>query len=748
MRNLAIVLLLAIASACAFPREHHGTRVVTVEQFRRIVSASKAMRDSKLASVIANCRLTERLDAATFTEIENQLPGKGARSSLLAVADESAALDLPPSEIPSLAPPSLAAQSALLARTEEYVATAIPKQPDLVATQQSTNFVGSQDQVPFQVFGNIVDSLWRGYLFASLSWPGPTEIEPYVPHNRLAHSWSDANVRILYRGGEILYSSDRNGLVFVRSDDSLGMAGIPGAILSPLPDLIASHKVTWSHWERDGGRLLAVFHYDQWYEPPGRKRLTIPENEAGPRLNHYDRDDIAVDPADGTILRFSEIAGDSYRVNGHFTSLNESRTVVEYARVRLGETIYVCPVRRILVAMGTIADVAGESELARPEVLADIAYSQYHLYGTGPHELAAEAEPLDSPTATVREPDLAPVARRVTVAQLEQLLAGFHHRHDRKAAQKIDGVELTERLSAAKFDSAEARLPGPASRGALLALYDASAFKSLPSEDIPSDPPPDASHVHSMWQKALKDIQQIASASPPVSATRATTYFDAHPDDYARNAARINHHLAWRETGTETATVLERAGHMSVDPATLNSKPVEKADAEEMVNTSEDYGTVVEEFLADLSHATVTWGRWERGAAGLVAVFRYQVPKSESHYTVGIPGGQAETTSLYGYHGEVAIDLENSSVLRITMKADRTSADAVAQADLMIEYGPVNIAGRTYTCPVRGVGLIGALEFKFIGVKANKLVYARPLHAALKDVAFSDYRVLQAEPRR
>jgi hypothetical protein len=52
-------------------------------------------------------------------------------------------------------------------------------------------------------------------------------------------------------------------------------------------------------------------------------------------------------------------------------------------------------------------------------------------------------------------------AKRVTVAQLERLVAAEHAKSDAKIAQHLYDLELTERLTVARLATLEAALPGP-----------------------------------------------------------------------------------------------------------------------------------------------------------------------------------------------------------------------------------------------------------------------------------------------
>jgi len=95
------------------------------------------------------------------------------------------------------------------------------------------------------------------------------------------------------------------------------------------------------------------------------------------------------------------------------------------------------------------------------------------------------------------------------------------------------------------------------------------------------------------------------------------------------------------------------------------------------------------------------------------------VPQQASHYIVvsrleeeaelasaaGTDVGDRGTRHLPAYHGEIAVNPADGSVLRLTMVADLKPDDPVVKADLMVEYGPVELGGRTYICPVKSVAL-------------------------------------------
>src|SRR5208282_2057309 len=102
--------------------------------------------------------------------------------------------------------------------------------------------------------------------------------------------------------------------------------------------------------------------------------------------------------------------------------------------------------------------------------------------------------------------------------------------------------------------------------------------------------------------------------------------------------------------------------------------------------------------------------RWEQGSSGRLAVFHYTVPDEKSNYYVkfccivkGYSGtGQPESQVFderSSYHGEIAFDPANGSILRITLQAEMPPKGLVSNAGIAMEYSSVEIGGRSYICP-------------------------------------------------
>jgi VWFA-related protein len=355
-------------------------------------------------------------------------------------------------------------------------------------------------------------------------------------------------------------------------------------------------------------------------------------------------------------------------------------------------------------------------------------------------------------------------AKRVTVDQLERLVASKHGKSDGKVAQHLYDLELDERLSATKLANLEAALPGPESRRSLVALADQAAFLDPPAEDIPATAAPDLEAQRQMMARAVKYAANTMHQLPNLFATRDTIRFEDSP--------------AMQESLGDNAVSGTFIPYRPLHPVSRSSVTVQYRDGQEVeqagvadtsstqgLNTSGEFGPILATVLGDAAKGTLTWSHWEQGSAGLEAVFRYSVPRQNSHYRVEfccIANGLLQQFS--GYHGEIAVDPANGTILRLTLMADLTKSDAIAKADIMVEYGPVELGERTYICPVKSVSISlapahliqqmrmpgnapGAFTQHPTSVQPEASGTRPPLQIMLNEVVFDQYHLFRADAR-
>ena len=328
-------------------------------------------------------------------------------------------------------------------------------------------------------------------------------------------------------------------------------------------------------------------------------------------------------------------------------------------------------------------------------------------------------------------------AKRASVDDLRQVVAGARGEPDGKLAKRIAGLELTERLSQANLDQVEAGLPGPASRASLVAIADVSEFLDLPEGEIPFKGVPDLAAQREMMARTVEYARKNLSQLPNFSATRGTTRYEGSELKGPLSLAAL------QPAGGASETVLFRDGKEVVDSKPDKDRPAWLA--KKGLKTFGEFGGVFTTVLVDAAHGELSWGYWQKGADADVAVFRYKVPKDKSHHKVRFccvdgPKGELSYDDAPAYHGEIAIDALNGTVLRLTMRSDFMPADPLIRADTVVEYGPVEIGGTQYVCPLRSISVS-------VAPMQHMQIERPPLRTSLNNVLFEKYHLFRSESR-
>jgi hypothetical protein len=362
----------------------------------------------------------------------------------------------------------------------------------------------------------------------------------------------------------------------------------------------------------------------------------------------------------------------------------------------------------------------------------------------------------------------APAASRVTVEQLQQAVAAAHGKPDKAVAQSLGNLELTERLSTARLERLKADLPGDQARLALLALADASAFLDLPAADVPPVAAPNSATQGQIISRAADFVVATISKMPNFFATRTTTRFQDMKVSQLFYQTVFAFNQDFHLVDRLSATVYFRDGR-EVTEALGAGKVAGRVTSSTGLTNWGVFGPLLGVVMTDLLKGKVGWGHWEQGPAGLLAVFRYVVAEDRSNYTVRYccfrsdRGEMREFEAIPAYHGEIAIDPESGVVFRLVLKTDLQPALPMERADVLVEYGPVEIGGKTYICPAKSISITkaGALEFHGTLFYADKKgqpdapgnkpkhteSVSEPRVTAINDVVFEDYHVFRAESR-
>jgi hypothetical protein len=334
----------------------------------------------------------------------------------------------------------------------------------------------------------------------------------------------------------------------------------------------------------------------------------------------------------------------------------------------------------------------------------------------------------------------------VTVEDVQRILAEDKGKSDAEVARQLSGLELTERMRSAKLKLLEQSAPGTKSRRALVALADASVFLSPAAADALSQAPPDLNEQRRMLAMTVDYVGKTLPKLPNFYATRTTIRFE-NKLSRRRTRAGSRNDSSWRQVGSSKVVVVYRDGKEVIDPREWGEHSPHP-EGEGLI-TRGTFGPILSVVFVDAVHSGgFTWSGWERGSAGTVAVFRYRVPKEQSHYSVGTHGLSSDegvAAQVSGYHGEVAIDPATGTILRVTVQAEQPLGSPLLESDIMVEYGPVAIGGKTYTCPVRSVSMAETGSMGVRGPFGEST--SAPDTPHLNDVMFDNYHQFRSESR-
>ena len=330
-------------------------RQVTVAELKQILEAPNG--DAEAAKQLSALELTERLDDATLLSFAKY--GKKTEQALTMLADASAFLPPPISQIATDAPPDENTQQHLISLAANYLQQITPKLPNFFAERITARY---QETAVFDAVNRSV------------------EHEPMHPVGNFKE-------QVLYRNGlEVADAGAAKRKKRNANDPYLITYGTFGPVLGFVHDAIASPGfLTWSRWEQSPSGLHAVFRY----RIPVEKSLytqsgcCLPDGEgttAFGRLAGY-HGEITLDPSSGAILRLqaeAEIA--------HFPPISRSDIMISYGPVEIGGHSYICPQRSVsIVKMRSIAMLFEWDEGFRTygpwaTLVNDLTYSGYHMF--------------------------------------------------------------------------------------------------------------------------------------------------------------------------------------------------------------------------------------------------------------------------------------------------------------------------------------------------------------------------------
>jgi VWFA-related protein len=293
-----------------------------------------------------------------------------------------------------------------------------------------------------------------------------------------------------------------------------------------------------------------------------------------------------------------------------------------------------------------------------------------------------------------------PGTQRLTVAQLEKILQtarGASSVHD------LSAVVLTDRLSGVKLQSLLAEVRKKKARESLEMIAAESTFLSPPTGAKSADPPPSAAEQQRMLSAAADYLGRVIPRLPKFFAIRTANSYREVAVYPGLNTVDGEEPL--HAEGQVKETVLYRQGAEIVSSALPHT-----VTQDQPLQTYGTFGPILE-LLQDLlkSPDNIKWGWWEDGPDGRRAVFRFRTTETPTLDLVGCcyPDGNMNNRIRISadMHGELVIAPSTGAIVRIQKESELAGFVPTKRSDLMVSYGPVEIAGKTYILPLRSVSL-------------------------------------------
>jgi len=332
--------------------------------------------------------------------------------------------------------------------------------------------------------------------------------------------------------------------------------------------------------------------------------------------------------------------------------------------------------------------------------------------------------------------DPIPPPRRVSIEQLEQLLAAARGGPDEELAKQLSELALTERLSEQRLSQLDGEEYGKRSRSELRILADSSADLDPPANEILTDAPPDAKTQQHLLSLTSAYLDTTIHKLPDLSASRTTVRYQETP--MYLEAGTSENYQPLHVTDRSTTIVRYRHGYEIAE----TNLPKRKLNDPELIT----YGI----FDAIEIDEGLTWSHWEQGAHDRVAVFQYSISSGKSLHQVWLcclPDGDGKQAFLRyaGFHEEIGVDPESGAILRFRLHADLKSTTPIARSEIMIDYGPVEIGGRTYICPQRSISIMRARSVRVLSNFDDAFMAYGPYVTMLNDISFDHYHIFRSE---
>jgi len=351
-------------------------KALSIDQMEQLLTKLHGKPDGKVSGELEDVQLAERVSLARLARWETEFPGKHTQEELVKLADMSAFLNPPASDVLRDPPPDANTEERMLALAEDYVKLTTVRLPNFYATRETTHF---EDTLSHRAEYTYAGSAAMGTQGSLRGLPTQTPGQGSTIEYRGLHSTGEFSMTVTFRDGQEVLNEDA-GKRKMEEESTLGLtsSGEFGPILAGVIEDLIHSGVTWLRWEQGNGEPAAVFHYSVAANQ-SHFRMGISVDGRVQAIYPAYHGEIEIDPATGQVLRLSEVA-DPAPGQG----VLRAARAVDYAPVKIGDQSYIVPVRGIAYSMIPVPSLGATDEASEPVQinLNDVAFTHYHEFGS------------------------------------------------------------------------------------------------------------------------------------------------------------------------------------------------------------------------------------------------------------------------------------------------------------------------------------------------------------------------------
>jgi hypothetical protein len=276
---------------------------------------------------------------------------------------------------------------------------------------------------------------------------------------------------------------------------------------------------------------------------------------------------------------------------------------------------------------------------------------------------------------------------------------------DKALAKSVGKLKVGERIDAQVLEELESEGAGPATLEELARLQEESQGERPPQAALPFTSPakPTVEEMRIAVQAVRVYALGYAGSLPDfLCAQSVKRYEDRGPKGHWRLLDTLVLQLGYSEQREDYKLV------------SVNDHPAKESYAAmKGAVTQGEFGSMMYAVFHPASHARVTWDHWTKLHGRPVQVYAFAISRINSAYELAFGEGQMRESTMAGAAGEIYVNPENNTVVKLTRRATEVSPNfPITAASTVLTYEHADVGGRQYLLPVHAVARMETLYMR------------------------------------